>query len=242
MQQLRRLEEELCGREKQSSRSHSYIYISDEESEGRKKSSSMRGNCKTPISIDSLPHTSVSQLLSYHRCLNLAKNDLHNRAYGAMFGFLIGDSLGSTLVNRPYNEEEILSALMMKGGGVMNLRPGEGTDEWEICLSLCEGLLEGGGAFSSNRIASKYLEWIDSNPFDLPVLVGISFSDIKKRRREEGSLDPSTLAEQLRRSSLRNIKHESVLGLTRILPLTIWGLNLEEYEFNHIIKCNSPPI
>lgn len=66
--------------------------------------------------------------------------------------------------------------------------------------------------------------------------MGISFSDIKKRRREKGPLDFSTLGDQLRSSSLRNIKHESVLGLVRIIPLTIWGLNLEEYEFNHIIK------
>lgn len=68
--------------------------------------------------------------------------------------------------------------------------------------------------------------------------MGISFSDIKKRRREKGSLDFSALAEQLRCSSLRNIKHESVLGLIRIIPLTIWGLKLEEYEFNQIIKGN----
>jgi len=46
----------------------------------------------------------MNQLLSYNRCLNLAKNDIYNRAYGAMFGFLIGDSIGAYLVNLPYNE------------------------------------------------------------------------------------------------------------------------------------------
>jgi hypothetical protein len=128
IQQLKKIEEDLCGRERQSSRSHSYIHISDEESEGRRKTNSMKNNVKTPISVQNIPHASMSQLLSYHRCPNLAKNDLHNRAYGAMFGFLIGDSIGSTIVNRSYNEEEILSALMMRGGGVMSLKPGEGTD------------------------------------------------------------------------------------------------------------------
>lgn len=105
IQHLRRMEEEYGGKERQSSRSHSYIYISDEESEGKKKSNSMKNNIKIPISLEKVPHASMTQLLSYHRCLNLAKNDLYNRAYGAMFGFLIGDSIGSTLVNRPYNEE-----------------------------------------------------------------------------------------------------------------------------------------
>lgn len=78
----------------------------------------------------------MSMLLSYHRCLNLAKSDLYNRAYGAMFGFLIGDSMGSRIINGSFDEEQILESLMMKGGGVMNLKPGEGTDEWEICLAL----------------------------------------------------------------------------------------------------------
>lgn len=70
------------------------------------------------------------------------------------------------------------------------------------------------------------------------MLIGIAFSDIKKRRHSSGKLDLSSLGEELRSGSLRNIKHESVLGLTRIIPLAIWGLKLEEYEFNHIIKCN----
>jgi len=47
-----------------------------------------------------------------------------------MFGFIIGDSIGAYTINRPYNTKEILDALMMEGGGVMNLRSGEATDEW----------------------------------------------------------------------------------------------------------------
>ena len=45
----------------------------------------------------------MNQILSYNRCLNLAKNDVHNRAYGAMFGFVIGDSIGAYVVNLPKN-------------------------------------------------------------------------------------------------------------------------------------------
>lgn len=47
----------------------------------------------------------MSQLLGHHRCLNLAKNDLYNRAYGAMFGFVIGDAMGAYLVNKPFNQQ-----------------------------------------------------------------------------------------------------------------------------------------
>lgn len=41
-----------------------------------------------------------------------------------MFGFLIGDSLGSHIINKPYNEKLIIESLMMPGGGVMNTKPG----------------------------------------------------------------------------------------------------------------------
>jgi hypothetical protein len=34
----------------------------------------------------------MSQIMGYQRCINLAKNDLYNRAYGAIFGFVIRDA------------------------------------------------------------------------------------------------------------------------------------------------------
>jgi len=58
---------------------------------------------KVSFTLADVPHSNMTQLLSYHRCLNLAKNDLYNRAYGAMFGFLIGDSMGANIINKPYN-------------------------------------------------------------------------------------------------------------------------------------------
>jgi len=53
----------------------------------------------------------------------------------------------------------------------------------------------------------KYLEWIDSKPIDFPVLMGISFSDINKRRRQRGGIDLSNIGDQLRYGSLKNLKH-----------------------------------
>ena len=62
-----------------------------------------------------------------------------------MFGFVIGDSIGSHLIHKNHLyeniEELITNALKMKSGGVFNIYPGQGTDETEICLSLIYGLL-----------------------------------------------------------------------------------------------------
>jgi len=63
----------------------------------------MKNSQRRNIPSASIPTFNLKQLLGYHRCLNLAKNDFYNRAYGAMFGFLIGDSIGAYLINKPYN-------------------------------------------------------------------------------------------------------------------------------------------
>ena len=72
-------------------------------------------------------------------------------------------------------------------------------------------------------MAQKYLEWLESEPSDLPVLMGIAFGEIRKKRRA-GINDERAIGEQLLASSLRNMKQESNLGLIRLIPLVIWSL------------------
>lgn len=45
----------------------------------------------------------------------------------------------------------------MNGGGTYNLGPGQGTDQTEIFLSLCHGIIEGKGTYQPNSIATKYM-------------------------------------------------------------------------------------
>lgn len=66
----------------------------------------------------------------------------------------------------------------------------------------------------------------------MPVVFGIALSQIRKQRKEmrrRGSHEK--LGDQLLVDSLKNIKQESALGLIRLMPLVIWGLNLEDDEF-----------
>ena len=74
--------------------------------------------------------------------------------YGAFFGFLIGDIVGSHVAYISRNiEEAIPRALLMNGGGTYNLGSGQGTDQTEIMLCLCYGLLEGKGTYNRNLIS-----------------------------------------------------------------------------------------
>ena len=59
----------------------------------------MKRNKRNNFSLEKVNQYIMSQVLSYQRCLNIAKNDVFNRAYGAMFGFVIGDAMGAHVVN-----------------------------------------------------------------------------------------------------------------------------------------------
>lgn len=45
----------------------------------------------------------------------------------------------------------------MNGGGTYNLGPGQGTDQTEILLNLCYGLIAGEGNYNQNLVATKYM-------------------------------------------------------------------------------------
>jgi ADP-ribosylglycohydrolase len=143
-----------------------------------------------------------------------------------MFGVAIGDALGAYLMNQRPTIEDITKALLMEGGGTLGLRPGEGTDEWELNVALAEGLLAGKGTYNSNLITAKYLEWIESNPHDMPVIVGIALSKLRQQKHLNPRRRMEHSGNQLARDSLRNSKQESALGMVRLVPLVIWGLNL----------------
>ena len=121
-----------------------------------------------------------------------------------MFGVLIGDAVGAYLMNTKPTVEEIGKAMLMEGGGVLGLRPGEGSDQWELNVALAEGLLAGKGAYKRNLITDKYLEWIESNPRDMPVVIGIALSEIRKKKRKLGSGSRVKFGDQLLRDSLKN--------------------------------------
>ncbi len=70
-----------------------------------------------------------------------------------MFGVIIGDALGAYVINKIPSVDEIANALLMEGGGVMGLLPGEGSDEWELNVALAEGLLAGRGSYHARLIA-----------------------------------------------------------------------------------------
>ena len=84
-------------------------------------------------------------------------------------------------------------------------------------------------------MAKKYLEWLESKPFNFSPIIALSLRELRKIK-ESGDLDEKKIGKILRQSSLKNIKIESNVGLVRILPLTVFSLKFQETDFEKIIK------
>lgn len=64
----------------------------------------------------------------------------------------------------------------MPGGGTFPTIPGQLTDDSELALSLSYGLLNSGKNFSLKKIASHYVNWYNSLPFDKGITMSNAFS------------------------------------------------------------------
>jgi hypothetical protein len=107
-----------------------------------------------------LPYQLERMLHNSRKCPNIAQDDLMDSIYGAFFGFLIGDIVGAHIAYKIYSIPEIPTALLMNGGGTYNIGPAQGTDQTEIMLSACYGLIDGGNVYSADAMSRRYLRWL----------------------------------------------------------------------------------
>lgn len=82
-----------------------------------------------------------------------------------------GDAAGATLEfqKRQFTEIEARHAMRMEGGGSTGVQPGQITDDSELELCLLAALVDGYDLpqFPIDLIASRYIEWFKSTPFDI---------------------------------------------------------------------------
>lgn len=92
------------------------------------------------------------------------------RILGGLFGVACGDALGGSLeftskqigkMKYGYHKEII-------GGGELNLKPGEVTDDTVMTIAVAEGILENPQA-PIDAIGMRFVEWYNSNPPDIGI-------------------------------------------------------------------------
>lgn len=92
-----------------------------------------------------------------------------DRAFGIMLGQCAGDALGAQV--EFMDAASIASKFPdgvrdMVGGGPWKLRRGQITDDSELALALARSIVRE-GRFDLDAVAAAYIEWANSDPFDI---------------------------------------------------------------------------
>ncbi|WP_413206334.1 ADP-ribosyl-[dinitrogen reductase] hydrolase [Rhodospirillum sp. A1_3_36] len=92
----------------------------------------------------------------------------HDRALGAYLGLAVGDALGATVEFMTPGEIATQYGLHRKmiGGGWLRLKPGQVTDDTEMCLSIGRSLANK-GTFDIVDICEEFARWLKSKPVDV---------------------------------------------------------------------------
>lgn len=92
-----------------------------------------------------------------------------DRVRGALYGVAVGDALGAPLefMNATQIKQQYGAPVReMVGGGWLSLAPGETTDDTDMTLAVCEGIMENPSA-PIEPIGRRFVQWVDTQPKDV---------------------------------------------------------------------------
>ncbi|SMB97994.1 ADP-ribosyl-[dinitrogen reductase] hydrolase [Thermanaeromonas toyohensis ToBE] len=101
---------------------------------------------------------------------------LEDRVRGGLYGVAVGDALGATVefINRDEIRRYYGVLRDIVGGGWLNLRPGEWTDDTEMTLAVAEGIIAD-PEDPVPHIGQAFLRWRATNPPDIGNTVSTVF-------------------------------------------------------------------
>ena len=106
---------------------------------------------------------------------------IERNAEGCLLGLACGDALGRPVEFK--SAEEIASqhgeVTEMLGDGTHGQPPGTITDDTEMALCIAESLVDRRG-FDPADVADRFVDWLDSDPFDIGLMTRDSLSQIRQ--------------------------------------------------------------
>jgi ADP-ribosyl-[dinitrogen reductase] hydrolase len=99
---------------------------------------------------------------------NVHLPDVRDRARAALLGLAVGDALGATLEFMTPSEIRAKYGTFREitGGGWLQLRRGEVTDDTQMALCLARSIAERGN-FDARAVAERFAAWLRSSPPDV---------------------------------------------------------------------------
>jgi ADP-ribosyl-[dinitrogen reductase] hydrolase len=95
---------------------------------------------------------------------------------GGLFGVAIGDALGATteFMSRGEIEEQYGYLTEITGGGWLNLKPGETTDDTELTIAVANGLMKNPDN-PLGWIGDEIKKWVEKNPRDIGNIIRTTY-------------------------------------------------------------------
>ncbi|NER24661.1 MAG: ADP-ribosylglycohydrolase family protein [Symploca sp. SIO1C2] len=161
-------------------------------------------------------------------------------AMGCLLGALVGDAAGATLefLPRKPTKEKANRAMMMPGGGIWRVAPGQITDDGELTLCLAQALSQSKN-FEIETVAQSYAQWVASQPFDIGSTTSASLGSPFQFQWQEALEQEGYAAVMTQAAAQRCMKSKANGSLMRISPLGIWGYRLSNEELARFAQQDS---
>lgn len=111
--------------------------------------------------------------INMNKPVNL-KAKFHDKVYGSLVGFAIGDAMGATteFMNKESIKTTYGKITNIYGGGWLNLKAGEVTDDTQMMTLIVQVFLDNKKQAMSivrfkKLVADKFVEWYNTNPPDV---------------------------------------------------------------------------
>lgn len=155
----------------------------------------------------------------------------------------MGDAAGAPLEfyrNRITNAV-VKDVMKMPGGGVLDVGPGQITDDGELALSLAHALCGTNPihGLPLEKMANNYVDWMLSNPFDVGNTCRRAFLITNKDKKYPGMKKVPMHSCMMQKASEGNTLMESNGSLMRIMPMAIWSAGLSTSTIAHNARMDA---
>ena len=96
-------------------------------------------------------------------------DNIKNRLKGALYGFAIGDAMGATteFMNEAEIKRDYGKLTDIVGGGWLDLKAGEVTDDTQMTICVMEALMKNDFKNFKKDVADSFVAWYDTKPKDI---------------------------------------------------------------------------
>jgi ADP-ribosyl-[dinitrogen reductase] hydrolase len=137
------------------------------------------------------------------------KNTILARLIACYIGYAVGDAFGATTEFMTPNEiKNVYGTLKdIKGGGWLNIKAGEVTDDTGMCITIGNALIKNRG-YDSFCIADSFVQWMKNKPVDIGNTIRSGIIRYYKKGVLYASYDKFSAGNG---------------GLMRVIPIVIYG-------------------